>query len=174
MEKFYLVGAADYDKVMDGIATGAVSDTTLLRMSRYLPNVVRVPAQELKDDISALPKKDQAYVSCSSYDSEEVAKRLDYTYPYSEAGELAAKTTVTKLNELKRSYKGSWQFTEYDGVDQPESLDSDEENIEQIREFEEPLFMRGREGVTAGRRGTAYHSVMEALDFSKAGREGIK
>ena len=174
MEKFYLVGAADYDKVMDGIATGAVSDTTLLRMSRYLPNVVRVPAQELKDDISALPKKDQAYVSYSSYDPEEVARRLDYTYPYSEAGELAAKTTVTKLNELKRSYKGSWQFTEYDGVDQPESLDSDEENIEQIREFEEPLFMRGREGVTAGRRGTAYHSVMEALDFSRAGREGIK
>ena len=113
-ETFYLLGAADFDRVMAALDAGQHSDTTLLKMSRYLPEVVHVsgvdliskplapgdgPAldaggEALKEDAGTGGKKSEAA-------KEEIIARLGYEYPYAAAGDLAAKTSVTGLNKAK-------------------------------------------------------------------------
>ncbi len=109
-ETFYLLAAADYDKIMDSLDAGRYSDTTLLRMSRYLPEVVHVSGAELLSKSLQLPVGADGAVtgaatgivaSGSEDKYKDVIARLSFEYPYKSAGELAAKTSVTGLNQEK-------------------------------------------------------------------------
>ncbi|MBR2547310.1 MAG: UvrD-helicase domain-containing protein [Eubacterium sp.] len=109
-ETFYLLGAADYEKIMAGLDAGQHSDTTLLKMSRYLPEVVHISGAELISKSLAPVEGDAGESGVGQADTadrrrdvpaEEVISRLDYEYPYAAAGELAAKTSVTGLNQAR-------------------------------------------------------------------------
>ena len=177
-ETFYLVGAADYNKIMNDLDTGKHADSTLLRMSEYLPGIVTVPAGELAEQIADHetddgPDDDEMSdrMTAVSGKAAGVAEKLSFRYPYEEAQNIAAKTTVTRINEMKRSYRTSWQGDEEAGASVREVTDEEEVPRD---DWEEPGFMSGGKRVDPARRGTAYHSVMEELDFVRAAEEGTE
>ena len=203
-ETFYLLGAADYEKVTAALDAGQYSDATLLRMSRYLPEVVRVSGAELiskplspQDAQEGLSAPDGSEKSSmqdeqsahSAISTDELIARLGYEYPYKAAGELAAKTSVTGLNQAKMreaSVTGPGAEDEDAGrllkpvipgsTDEMEYPEQDMETGSRSKHFSDimPEFMRGEQKMTAAEIGTVYHKILEKLDFSRAGHEGYK
>ncbi|HEX3020774.1 MAG TPA: UvrD-helicase domain-containing protein [Lachnospiraceae bacterium] len=80
---------------------------------------------------------------------DEIRKRLDFQYPYSNEVGLHAKVTVSELKKLGQL------------VDEEESSHLFEEPEEII-----PKFLLEQEPVKATRRGTIYHKVMECINLS--------
>lgn len=92
-----------------------------------------------------------------SHAKEEIEKRFSFRYPYEYLKEIPVKVSVSELK------KRSWQ-DEYDL----------EENIMEGNDVEEmetepivPLFISDKEEYQGAQRGTAYHRVMECLDYKK-------
>lgn len=177
-ETFFLLGAADYDKIVDGIDNSVHSDSTLMKMSVYLPDIVRVTPDELKD-LGSDEKEASAPKAAAMTEAQKAAiKRLEYEYPYSEAGDLTAKTSVTGLNKAEYESVMSVAASEesFDQRSVREMQDVDENRVADesvtLTEYNVPEFIRGKAGVTAAERGTAYHGVMERLDFDRAESEG--
>ncbi len=168
-ETFYLVGAAKYDSIIDGIDAGVHSDATLMKLSAYLPHIVRVDRQDLKEDIPGRSVKEPD-IKAVTADAEEIARKLGYEYPYPYALDTPAKTTATRLNEARREIGGTWE-DRTDDVD-PEEEKSPAEEQERFEDDMIPEFMKGRSGITAAEKGTAYHGVMERADFTKAAGYG--
>ena len=204
-ETFYLLGAADYEKIMAGLDAGRHSDTTLLKMSKYLPEVVHVSAADLMSKPLAAGDDESGAAAGGSTGSgksdarrltpDEIADRLGYEYPYAAVGELAAKTSVTGLNKEKMrsaAVTGPGEASDdYGRIPDPDVPGMDEQPA--ARKYETvsgagestgqgadsssfgdivPEFIRGRQKITAAETGTAYHKIMEKLDFSRAGKEG--
>ena len=95
---------------------------------------------------------------------EMMQEQFAFSYPYEKSSERKLKFTVTELK--KRAYE----------------IASDEREEEQGECFYEepevvpllPRFMRQEEGLTGAPRGTAYHRVMELLDFAGMQKYGNK
>ena len=85
---------------------------------------------------------------------EELEKRFSFVYPYEFLREIPVKVSVSELN--KRAHHDFYEK---------------EENITEIPEEEElpvvPEFIEKQEAYTGASRGTAYHRVMECLDYSR-------
>lgn len=87
---------------------------------------------------------------------EMMQEQFSFSYPYEKSSERKLKFTVTELK--KRAYE----------------IAADEREEEQGERFYEepevvpllPQFMQREEGLTGAPRGTAYHRVMELLDFA--------
>ena len=95
---------------------------------------------------------------------EMMQEQFAFSYPYEKSSERKLKFTVTELK--KRAYE----------------IASDEREEEQGECFYEepevvpllPRFMQQEEGLTGAPRGTAYHRVMELLDFAGMQKYGNK
>ena len=145
-ETFYLLGVSDFDREMERLETSVFSDSTLLKMSRYLPCIKCISREEAKEIDAATEDAETEKIDGSKLtDSQrEALERLGFEYPYKEAGSLEAKTSVTGLNDKK----------------------------EKVTRIEEPEFMSGSHGISAAERGTVYHGILERLDFTKSVNEG--
>lgn len=93
------------------------------------------------------------------YDEEmrkTIERRFSYEYPYEAQGEIPVKVSVSELK--KRSMEDGEAFEKYA---QPEIMPLI------------PEFLKGKEEVklTGADRGTAYHAIMEQLDFSNCETE---
>ena len=97
---------------------------------------------------------------------DELEKRFSFVYPYEFLREIPVKVSVSELK--KRAHHDFYEK---------------EENITEIPEEEElsvvPEFIEKQEAYTGASRGTAYHRVMECLDYSRTSsieeiREQIK
>lgn len=183
-ETFYLLSAADYERIKAGLEAGQHSDATLLKMSRYLPEVVRVSGTDLISKPLAIGGSSSAsdgekVTESKEVSNEEIIARLDYEYPFAAAGELAAKTSVTGLNKVKMrsaAVTGPGEGSDDSGrLPDPDVPGMDEQPAESSQFGDiEPDFIRGKQKITAAGIGTVYHKIMEKLDFSKAGSEGYK
>ncbi len=96
---------------------------------------------------------------------EELHRRFDYVYPDSWLKDLPVKVSVSELK--KRSHHEEAELEEsvvYEELGREESLE-----IEPIV----PIFMREQkeEIFTGSARGTAYHKVMQCLDYGKTSSE---
>lgn len=83
--------------------------------------------------------------------AQRIENQFAYEYPYEQAGQIKLKYSVSELK--KRAYEYA-------------------QEAEQIMEEKEvtpliPSFLQGEQKVTGAPRGTAYHKIMELLDFSK-------
>lgn len=95
---------------------------------------------------------------------EMMQEQFAFSYPYEKSSERKLKFTVTELK--KRAYE----------------IAADEREEEQGERFYEepevvpllPQFMQREEGLTGAPRGTAYHRVMELLDFAGMRNTGNK
>lgn len=85
----------------------------------------------------------------NSYD-DFVENRLSYKYPYIKASELP---TVLSVSELKRRFN-TMEVENSGSLIKP--------HLKQ-----RPSFMEGKSKLTGAERGTAFHAVMEYLDFTK-------
>lgn len=172
-ETFFLLGAADYDRIVDGIENSVHSDSTLLKMSEYLPGIVKVMPDELKDIPVSIDNEEEQEHRDAAKEHEEVIKRLGYEYPYAYAGALAAKTSVTGINKARAESMMSEEPPE-EAVSQKSIREmQDMDDAPKAEDYDVPEFMRGKEAVSAARRGTVYHGIMERLDFVRASAEGI-
>lgn len=85
---------------------------------------------------------------------EEIRKRFSFVYPYSYLGEIPVKVSVSELS--KRSWHDSYEREE-----------AAELAVEVQEEPPIPAFMAEKQEEYQGSaRGTAYHRVMECLDYS--------
>lgn len=187
-ETFYLLGCADYAKLEENLASGKTSDSSLLRMSLYLPGLKAVDPDELKAYFDARGKDESVTDDFVQETSDKVTERLDYDYPYRAAGTLAAKTSVTGLNKenMKSMLSGHGDEAQDDimlrTVQDHEEAEEDmsmagdisPRSERKLAEEAAPEFIKGTGKLTAAERGTAYHGVMEHIDFVRAAREGTE
>ncbi len=194
-ESFYLLAATDYEKIITGIDIGQHPDTTLMKMSRYLPNIEYVSATELKEkplvppddavDTAADDDGDMGTGQKRAVSAEEIVARLGYEYPYAFAGELAAKTSVTGLNQARMRESvisgpgedaqdsGRLHKPDIPGMsDEYETVRTDGATESSPIDDAVPAFLRESKKITAAMIGTVYHKLMEKLDFSRVGKEG--
>ena len=85
---------------------------------------------------------------------EELERRFSFVYPYEFLREIPVKVSVSELN--KRAY--------HDFYEKEENI------VEETEEGELPVvpeFIEKQEVYTGASRGTAYHRVMECLDYSR-------
>ena len=80
----------------------------------------------------------------------EILRQLEYRYPYDRARALRSKYSVSELNAAAG----------HGGRKRKIQLDR-------------PAFAGEEERISAARKGTAYHAVMEQLDFVRAAAEGL-
>lgn len=103
---------------------------------------------------------------CDTGIKEHLTERFAYVYPHESLCRVFAKTTVTELKEARMDEEGAPEV--------PHPFRQTEE--EDIR----PLFLQSdaapgvlrRDAMTAGRRGTLYHRVMELIPASLLGKAG--
>lgn len=127
--------------------------------------VVRITAQNLTEDEvveqAGKEMKKEALKNWNPgiiYDSEvreEIGRRFSFRYPYGYLKELPVKVSVSELK--KRSYHSEQELEE--------TVDYEQEEFQPLI----PRFIEEKkeEGYTGAVRGTAYHRVMECLDYQK-------
>ncbi|GGA20418.1 helicase-exonuclease AddAB subunit AddA [Paenibacillus physcomitrellae] len=120
----------------------------------------------------------------------EVARRLEWSYPYEWSSRVAAKTTVTELKsrlvseespaadglelqaeragELQRTWPGTLSSLGQERASGQE--DGDRGSKLRLRR---PKFMEQRR-MSGTERGTAYHTVMQHLPLQEAGRDALE
>lgn len=84
---------------------------------------------------------------------EEIEKRFSFVYPYGYLKEIPVKLSVSELK--KRSWRGEY--------DKEESIFDEEEILPLVPEF----MAEKEEEYKGAARGTAYHRVMECLDYAE-------
>lgn len=123
----------------------------------------QLTGEELKRQISG----EQRYREYSTWDAEkvyredvrsELEEKFSYEYPYEYLQEIPAKISVS---ELKRQESG-WQETEPEAGEAQELIPQ-EPVVPLIPEF----MKTEKEELKGAARGTAYHHVLESLDYEK-------
>lgn len=122
----------------------------------YRVGIGQIVAGEEAEEISGVYTKEllRDWNDADTYDEqmkEQIKEQFEYHYPYEREQKLKQKLTVSELK--KRAYL-------------------EEEAAEFMLEEEEivpllPKFLREEEVLTGALRGSAYHKVLEILDFSK-------
>lgn len=136
--------------------------------------VTRVTARELTEsEVMEQAEREMKKETLENWDTgrvfdseirEEIQRRFSFVYPYQYLEDLPVKVSVSELK--KRSYHSE--------QDLEETVDYEtEEEIQPLV----PRFIEEKkeEGYTGALRGTAYHRVMECLDYQKtANRDEIR
>ena len=95
----------------------------------------------------------------------ELEESLAYVYPYEDLGRIPAKVTVSEVKRLQEEEEESLEL--YPAVEQTLSQEADLDQ-ETSEEGYVPAFMRPeQEELKGAERGTAYHAVLERLDYEK-------
>ncbi|AWZ47611.1 helicase-exonuclease AddAB subunit AddA [Clostridiaceae bacterium 14S0207] len=93
-------------------------------------------------------KDNQKHIDNKIYDF--INSRLTYEYMYSKAEELP---TVLTVSELKRRFNVLEQ--------------ENSQEVVEVSLVKRPSFMEGKKKLTAAERGTAFHAIMQYIDFAK-------
>ena len=122
----------------------------------YRVGIGQIVAGEEAEEVSGVYTKEllRDWNEADVYDEqmkEQIKEQFEYHYPYEREQKLKQKLTVSELK--KRAY-----LEEEEG-----EIVLDEEEIIPLL----PKFLREEEVLTGALRGTAYHKVLELLDFSK-------
>lgn len=134
-------------------------------------------AKDIED--AALQMRRRENMRMTEVDNElmaELSKQFDRTYPYQYLSELYVKTTVSELKK-----KGMHDLSER-STDDLEFGPGEGKRLEQAfakELFEEPeivpyipSFIKSKEGLSGSDRGSAYHKVMELIDFETVLEKG--
>ena len=112
--------------------------------------------EETKKQLTDTGSKEELLGLCKSEAlSDKIQKaleeRLNFHYPYDTETGIFSAVTVSELKKLEQTAE----------EEQPESLVEEQEIFPLV-----PQFVKEEKETTAGERGTAYHKVLELLDFS--------
>lgn len=122
----------------------------------YRVGIGQIVAGEEAEEVSGVYTKEllRDWNEADVYDEqmkEQIKEQFEYHYPYEREQKLKQKLTVSELK--KRAYL----------EEEAGEIVLDEEEIIPLL----PKFLREEEVLTGALRGTAYHKVLELLDFSK-------
>lgn len=112
----------------------------------------------LREAVEGLGRERQLFGTAADEELlNDLSERLDRRYPHEELAQLFVKTTVSELkmqaiHHLSEKAESEEGFTRH--------LFEDAEVVPYI-----PSFIKSREGLSGTDRGSAYHKVMELLDF---------
>lgn len=124
-----------------------------IRVKKLLPiQLVELEAEEMFDERIAgemLREWDTKTVYNEEL-HERIEEQFSYQYPYEEGTNVKQKLSVSELK--KRSY----------GEEDSENIYKEEEVIPLL-----PKFLQEKEELTGASKGTAYHKLLEILDFTK-------
>lgn len=110
--------------------------------------------------LQAVRDRENAWSSNDETFEKRLNEQFSYEYPYSEAGQIKLKYSVSELK--KRAYD--------EETAESEQLIEEKETVPLV-----PEFLQEAQKVTGAPRGTAYHKIMELLDFSGTyDSEGIR
>lgn len=93
---------------------------------------------------------------------EDVKRRLEYVYPYEGTSEIKPKYTATEINK--------WRQDDEDVFESPIISESvaKKADLKNNSELESPRFLTGKQSLSAARRGSLYHKILEMCDYSSA------
>lgn len=171
-------------QMFGGNADGTLSFAQLSHASTYwdwiLPAVLKSQKEELfrlqilhmedliKESIEEEEKSGLSRAILENWNVEEIyepelhemlQEQFAFSYPYEKSSERKLKFTVTELK--KRAYEIAVDGGREELEGQGDLLYEEPEVVPLL-----PKFMQQEEGLTGAPRGTAYHRVMELLDFS--------
>lgn len=99
---------------------------------------------------------------------EDVKRRLEYVYPYEDVSELKPKYTATEINK--------WRADDDDFFEFPSRSESGTKPVElkNRSELAMPRFLTGKQALSAARRGSIYHKLLEMCDYQSAVASAMK
>ncbi len=160
-EKLIMVGTtAKYDEkiacIEDANAGRRMSDYKIRSMKNYLDYLTCSIDTKYWDvtGVAELPEIDEVGEENATEEREhkiveEVIYRLSYTYPFDGVRNIPSKMSVSEIKKLSCESEDAHKFYKASG------------------EKRVPAFLRDEEKLTGADRGTAYHRVMELIDFDE-------
>lgn len=143
----------------------SVQNASELNSGAFLPSDdSEDKAEERQSVLKALQKGESVSVN-GSVNSDEIARRLEWPYPFAAASGIPAKTSVTELKSLlsmqdQPSYdlleEGGYPVTSTENNKRTDVAGADSLHLRR------PKFMEKR-SLTPAERGTAYHTVMQHI-----------
>lgn len=143
----------------------SVQNASELNSGAFLPSDnSEEKAEERQSVLKALQKGESVSVY-GSVNSDEIARRLEWPYPFAAASGIPAKTSVTELKALlsmqdQPSYdlleEGDYSVTSTENIKRTNVAGADSLHLRR------PKFMEKR-SLTPAERGTAYHTVMQHI-----------
>lgn len=157
---------------------GSYLDWILLALSRNKPDSIEVRTVDLgeilvKEEGTLLAgegKREELLAGTKSLPVNEdvyeaLKERMDYEYPFVKAVKTHAKMSVSEIKHL-------YEEQEEEAARLPEVQDAEEakeRGEEMVFEPSLPQFMREDKPLRGAQRGTAYHRMLELIDFSVPG-----
>ena len=193
-EYLYLTGTVDDgDKFLQKKETGITGDKTFLDMLDHISmsDFRMIDCGQIGQGQSAAEAA-PAPEPVTEEIRKEVYRRLSYVYPYEAAGDIRSKYSVSGLNQRAHQHllsRGDTEaaepehdlnpendgnvMTEPDAPGSPSGASSGTLSETSDIQLEIPRFLQGEAKMTAARRGTIYHGIMERIDFGRAEAEGL-
>lgn len=99
---------------------------------------------------------------------EDVKRKLEYVYPYEHAKDIKPKYTATEINK--------WRLDEDEFFEFPSRLESvaRKAELKSTSELATPRFLTGKQALSAARRGSLYHKILEMCDYKSAVAAAVK
>ncbi len=143
----------------------SVQNASELNSGAFLPSDNSEDKAEERQSVLKALQKGESVSVYGSENSDEIARRLEWPYPFAAASGIPAKTSVTELKALlsmqdQPSYdlleEGSYPVKSTENNKRPNVAGADSLHLRR------PKFMEKR-SLTPAERGTAYHTVMQHI-----------
>lgn len=143
----------------------SVQNASELNSGAFLPSDNSEDKAEERQSVLKALQKGESVSVYGSENSDEIARRLEWPYPFAAASGIAAKTSVTELKSLlsmqdQPSYdlleEGGYPVTSTENNKRTDVAGADSLHLRR------PKFMEKR-SLTPAERGTAYHTVMQHI-----------
>ncbi|MFD5021210.1 helicase-exonuclease AddAB subunit AddA [Paenibacillus sp. NPDC058367] len=143
----------------------SVQNASELNSGAFLPSDDSEDKAEERQSVLKALQKGESVSVYGSVNSDEIARRLEWPYPFAAASGIPAKTSVTELKSLlsmqdQPSYdlleEGGYPVTSTENNKRTDVAGADSLHLRR------PKFMEKR-SLTPAERGTAYHTVMQHI-----------
>ncbi|OME70094.1 helicase-exonuclease AddAB subunit AddA [Paenibacillus odorifer] len=143
----------------------SVQNASELNSGAFLPSDNSEDKAEERQSVLKALQKGESVSVYGSVNSDEIARRLEWPYPFAAASGIPAKTSVTELKSLlsmqdQPSYdlleEGGYPVTSTENNKRTDVAGADSLHLRR------PKFMEKR-SLTPAERGTAYHTVMQHI-----------
>lgn len=123
---------------------------------------------ESREGIKHFAENGDGAESFDKYVFEDVKRKLEYVYPYKYAKDIKPKYTATEINKWRSDDDEFFEFPS-----RSESVAKKAE-VKNTSELETPRFLTGKQTLSASRRGSLYHKILEMCDYKSAVVAAVK
>ena len=138
-----------------------VQSAVLLHKDNFDTHVIKESDLETSDTVVTQPslelaaRQEKLFMDAEASDralADEISKRFNFKYPYTSLSKLYTKTTVSELKMAAIKEEEDESFHPFEETESEEFI---------------PVFAGGNVSVKGTDRGTAYHNILELLEYDK-------